>query len=299
MCMKSNILLRIFILVLLAGSACSRQDAVKDAPAEPEEITYPMTGEILVVDREENRLLVQHEAIPDYMPAMTMEFRASPGDVANAKEGQRIRAVLVPSDTGDFFLRNIWPDDQVAVASVNAGADALRQDTLIRGRSAYREVGEKLPDFSLYDQTGEVVQSSRFRGRQVMLNFIFTRCPVATMCPAATMKMMETQRLAKEAGVESLELVSITLDPEYDTPGVLRDYASARGIDTSNFSFLTGPERSIKDLLTQFGVIANFDGSILKHTLTTLLISKDGKIIHRADGTLWEPRDFVAKMRRP
>lgn len=299
MSMKSNILLWGFALVLLAGSACSRQDAAKEAPAEPQEITYPLTGEILVVDREENRLLVQHDEIPNYMPAMTMEFIASAGDVANAKEGQRIRAVLVPSDNGDFLLRNIWPDDQVATANVNAGADALRQDTLIRGRGAYREVGEKLPDFSLYDQTGEVVQSSRFRGCQVMLNFIFTRCPVATMCPAATMKMMETQRLAIKVGVETLELISITLDPEFDTPGVLRDYASARGIDTSNFSFLTGPERSIKDLLKQFGVIANFDESILKHTLTTLLISKDGKIIHRADGTLWEPRDFVTKMRRP
>ena len=299
MCMKSNTQFWVIALIFLTGSACSRHDDATEAPTEPQEITYPLTGEILMVDREKNRLLVQHDEIPDYMPAMTMEFIASPGDVANAKEGQRIRAVLVPSENGDFLLRNIWPDDQLATANVNASADALRQDTLIRGRSAYREVGEKLPDFSLYDQTGEVVQSSRFRGHQIMINFIFTRCPVATMCPASTMKMMQTQRLANEAGVETLELISITLDPEYDTPGVLRDYATSRGIDTSNFSFLTGPERSIKDLLKQFGVIANFDGSILKHTLTTLMISKDGKIIHRADGTLWEPRDFVAKMRRP
>ena len=197
--MKSNTLLGVLALALLTGSACSRQDAEKEAPTEAPEITYPLTGEILVVDRERNRLLVKHDEIPDYMPAMTMEFIASPGDVANAKEGQRIRAVLVPSDNGDFLLRNIWPDDQVTKANVNASADALRQDTLIRGRGAYREVGEKLPDFSLYDQTGEVVQSSRFRGRQIMLNFIFTRCPVATMCPAATMKMMQTLILMKKS----------------------------------------------------------------------------------------------------
>jgi protein SCO1/2 len=121
---------------------------------------------------------------------------------------------------------------------------------------------------------------------------------VATMCPAATMKMMETQRLANETGIANLELVSITLDPEYDTPGVLQDYATSRGIDTANFSFLTGPERAIKDLLTQFGVIAQFDGAIIKHTLSTLLINEDGRIVHRADGTLWEPKDFVAKMHR-
>jgi protein SCO1/2 len=131
-----------------------------------------------------------------------------------------------------------------------------------------------------------------------MINFIFTRCPVATMCPASTAKMMMTQKLAREAGVANIEFVSITLDPAYDTPGVLKDYATTRGIDTSNFSFLTGPENAIKDLLTQFGVIAEFEGDLLKHSLATLLIDENGRIVHRADGSLWEPKDFVAKMRK-
>src|SRR6185436_14296832 len=116
-------------------------------------------------------------------------------------------------------------------------------------KEAYREVGETIPDFALYDQEGRVVQSARFRGKQVMLNFIFSRCPVATMCPASTMKMMGTQKLARESGVNSIEFVSITLDPAYDTPAVLKVYAATRGIDTSNFSFLTGPENAIKYLL--------------------------------------------------
>ena len=71
-----------------------------------------------------------------------------------------------------------------------------------------------------------------------------------------------------------------------------------RGVDTSNFSFLTGPESAIRDLLTQFGVIAEFKGNLLNHTLATLLIDEDGKIIHRADGSTWEPAEFVGKMKR-
>jgi protein SCO1/2 len=227
-----------------------------------------------------------------------MEFIVSPGDVAVAKPGQKIRGQLLQSDKGDWRLEQIWPAESSAEGEVETRANALRQDTLSRGRSAYREIGEKIPDFALYDQSGAVVQSARFTGKQVMLNFIFTRCPIATMCPAATMKMMSTQKLAREAGVKNLELVSITLDPEYDTPGVLKDYAVARGIDTSNFSFLTGPENAIKDLLAQFGVIAEFEGDLLKHTLTTLLINEDGRIAHRADGSSWEPADFVAKMKK-
>jgi protein SCO1/2 len=118
------------------------------------------------------------------------------------------------------------------------------------------------------------------------------------MCPAATERMTTLQAEARKAGVPNLELVSITLDPEYDTPGVLKEYALARGIDTVNFSFLTGPESAIKDLLTQFGVIAQFDGSILQHTLATLLINENGRIVHRADGSRWDVQEFVEKMKR-
>lgn len=293
----ASLICAVCVLTLMG---CARSTPEEKTPETPKEKRYHLEGEVVSVDTDKHILVVHHGEIKGYMPEMVMEFSVSPGDAANAKPGQRVRADMVPSSEGFFRLENIWPLDQGTTTAIQAGADALRQDTLIRGRSAYREVGENLPDFALYDQTGAVVQSARFRGKQIMLNFIYTRCPVATMCPAATMKMMETQRLAKEAGVGNLELVSITLDPEFDTPGVLRDYAETRGIDTGNFCFLTGPERAIKDLLTQFGIIAEFEGGpIIKHTLGTLLINEHGRIVHRADGTVWSPKNFVAKMRRP
>src|SRR5690606_33512086 len=118
-----------------------------------------------------------------------------------------------------------WPDDKVAADTIAAGARKLREDTHNLGRQAYREIGEQAPAFALFDQDGRVVQSSRFTGRQILLNFIFTRCPDATKCPAATMKMAAVQKLAAEAGVTNLELVSISLEPAYDTPGILREYA--------------------------------------------------------------------------
>jgi protein SCO1/2 len=293
-------------LSLLAGvcamaallPACKPVETPPAAPAEPVEKHYPLTGQVLKVDAATKSLLVQHDKIPGLMPAMTMEFTVSDGDLANAKEGQRIRADLVMDAQDNARLEKIWPVDPVAESAVKAAAGALRQDTAIRGKSAYREVGENLPDFALYDQDGKVVTAARFRGKQVMLNFIFSRCPVATMCPTATANMTTTQRKAREAGIRNIEFVSITLDPDYDTPGVLKEYARARGIDTGNFSFLTGPEGAIKDLLTQFGIIAEFDGSILKHTLATLLINEQGKIIWRTDGSQWSPDDFVRKMHK-
>ena len=278
--------------------ACKPAETPAAAPAEPVEKHYPLTGQVLKIDAATKSLLVQHDKIPGLMPAMTMEFTVSDGDLANAKEGQRIRADLVMDAQANARLEKIWPADAVTESAVKAAAGALRQDTAIRGKSAYREVGESLPDFALYDQEGKVVTAARFRGKQVMMNFIFSRCPVATMCPTATANMVTTQRKAREAGITNIEFVSITLDPDYDTPGVLKEYARIRGIDTVNFSFLTGPEGAIKDLLTQFGIIAEFDGSILKHTLATLLINEQGKIIWRTDGSQWSPDDFVQKMHK-
>jgi protein SCO1/2 len=284
---------------LVAGGCNKAADAAKTAaaaPANPDEKRYPIHGEIVRADAERKVLLVTHEEIKGYMPAMTMEFKVAAGDLMNAKPGQRIRAEMVERK-GEFSLEKIWPDDSVTVRALDASAKALAQDTATRGKGVYREVGEQAPDFTLLDQEGRTVAASRFRGKKVMMNFIFTRCPVATMCPASTMKMSALQQAAKQAGVTDVEFVSVSLDPEYDTPGVLKDYADARGLDLSNWSFLTGPDVAVRNLLAQMGIIREFEGATIKHNLATLLIDGNGRIIHRVDGSQWDTQEFLPKMR--
>ncbi|HVW20501.1 MAG TPA: SCO family protein [Opitutaceae bacterium] len=259
---------------------------------------YPLTGRVVSVDAAHDRVTVAHDAVPGLMAAMTMEFPAAPGDIATVHPGERIRADLVKDKEGRGRLEKIWPDDQSGTDAVAEGARRLREDTHDRGDGVYRDLGESIPGFTLWDQDGRVVQSGRFQGKQIMLNFIYTHCPFANMCPLSTHKMIEAQQLAKKAGVKDIEFVSFTLDPANDTPGVLHDYAASRNIDTSNFTFLTGPAPAIRDLLTQFGVIADFEGGVLKHTLATLLVDEKGRIVWRADGSEWNPQDFVARMRK-
>lgn len=287
------------LVLLAAGAACSRSSGgTETAGAQPAGgKRYPLHGEIVAVNLPRKTLTVAHEEIPGLMPAMTMEYAAADGDLAIAKPGQKIKARLV-EDHGAYRLEDIWPDDRVSTSTVAEAANVLRQDTMTRARGAYREIGENMPDFALYDQDGRVVSAARFRGRQIMLNFIYTRCPVATMCPAATLRMMEVQQQARAAGVTNLQLISISLDPSYDTPGVLKEYAKARGIDTGNFTFLTGPEPAIRDLLTQFGVIAEYKDGLLKHSLATVLINAQGRIVHRADGSEWTVGEFVDRMHK-
>lgn len=284
----------------IAGApGCSRQEAAQEAvaTAAPAEKRFPITGEIVKVDAARDTLLVHHSEIKGYMPAMTMEFKVTRGDLAIAKEGQHIRAELVDRPDA-FYLEKIWPDDAATQRALEAAAKTLAQDTTMRGKEAYREIGETLPEFTLLDQEGRAVAGSRFRGKQIVLNFIFTRCPIATMCPAATERMAALQKAAQAAGARDFELVSISLDPEYDTPGVLKEYAQNRGLDTSNWSFLTGPDAAVRHLLAQLGVIREFEGATIKHTLATVLINAEGKIAYREDGSKWQVEDFVRRLRK-
>ena len=292
---------RLAICTLMAGLAmtgCGKRDAAP-APASsvPAEKHYPLKGEIVSVKAAEQILIIHHDDIPDYMPSMTMEFKVGQGDVANAKPGQRIRGEMYVKG-GDVFLEKIWPDDAQTTGQIAAATNALTQDTAMRGKGAYREIGETAPDFTLLDQEGRAVAMNRFRGKQVMMNFIFTRCPIANMCPAATTRMQALQKAAREAGITNLEIVSISFDPANDSPGVLKEYAEARGIDTSNFTFLTGPDTAVRHLLAQMGIIREFEGETIKHTLATLLINPQGTIVHRVDGSQWTVQDFISRMKK-
>jgi protein SCO1 len=286
--------------------ACSRTDSssassstLPTAPAASASRGHDIRGEIVTIDRPRKTLLIHHEEIPGYMPAMTMEFSVAGVDLATLREGQRIAAHMGEPVDGIFPLTRFRIVPSPADEAVTAAAPALRQDTHTRGRDAFREVGEIAPSFTLYNQDGKAVAFDHFRGKRVVMNFIFTRCPVATMCPASTAKMMALQAAAKRTGIKNLEFVSISFDSAYDTPPVLKKYASDRGIDTTNFTFLTGPEPALRDLLAQFGVIAEPGENLFKHTLSTLLIGPDGKILHRATESNWSTDEFLNRLPLP
>jgi protein SCO1/2 len=299
MCPTTTLRLSFLILLtvgslLLAGCGPSLKDS--EMWAVDGENGHAVVGTVLGIDREQGRALVDHEEIPEFMPAMVMEFLISRGDLEVLKEGMRIRARMVRTDDG-FALSKIWPADLETDGIIEAAGAALRQDTVIRGKAAYREIGEDLPDFALYDQNGDIANAERFVGKQIVLNFIFTRCPDPKMCPASIAKMITLQGEAREKGVNNLELISITLDPEFDTPGILNEYATLRGIDTSNFTFLTGPETAIRDLILQMGVLAFAEDGLVRHTLATLLIDGKGAIIYRTDTSGWRVEDFARRLR--
>jgi protein SCO1 len=255
-------------------------------------VAASVEGKVLAIDRAAGRLdlLVQ--------PAQQVEagIQIGRGDALVWQVDDRIRGELVVVG-GQRRLQRIFPDDPVGRGTISMLASRLRRDTLQRGSKVFRAVGEPLPQFALWDQHGKLFLSESLKGRYAVINFIFTRCPDATMCPAATERMRELRALAAERGVDDLQLVTITLDPEYDTPGIFRAYAADNALDNARHSLLGGPVGVVEDLKAQLGILAEpHPVQIIRHTLSTALVDPTGKIIYRIPGSMWDPDTFLRQI---
>lgn len=253
---------------------------------------YPLVGEVTAVDIASRTLEVAHEDIPGFMPAMTMRFLVSHGDVQNAVVGQKIRARLIRDEEGAFELIKIWPVDEDAAKDLKAYNLRLQNQTKALPSGRYYGEGDDAPDFGLLDQFGNALTSERLKGKPFILNFIFTRCPDPNMCPLSTSKMAQLQTRAAEKGYQ-VNFVSITLDPEFDTPGVLRQYAEAYGIDGENFFFATGSENAVRNLVTSYGVTSIEKVDTIMHSLATVLVDADGSIVKRSEKSAWTVDEFL------
>ncbi|EDY84048.1 SCO1/SenC superfamily [Verrucomicrobiia bacterium DG1235] len=238
-------------------------------------------------------MTVAHEEIPDFMPPMTMVFRVGPGDVKVIKAGDQIRARMVRDEDGGFRLIKIWKiDDQAAMEmrKVNKQLAAKLEEL---GSGYYVGEGEAFPEFALLDQYGDTITPARYEGKPFMLNFIFTRCTDGEMCPLSTSKMASLQKMAAERGLDDLEFISVTLDPKYDTPGVLRTYADAYGIDGENFRFVTGERAAVRQLIKTMALTHIETDDDIIHSLATVLVGRDRKIVMRSVKKAWDPNAFL------
>jgi protein SCO1 len=228
--------------------------------------TYVVTGFVQWVAAAQKQVTISHDEIPGFMPAMTMSF-----DVASEKlldgvaPGARVEFRLLRSDTELRIdsLRVLTPAPAVTAP----------------GRLPL-DPGALAPDFALTDQDGRPVELSRLRGRPVLLDFIFTRCPGP--CPIVTSRMVDVRKKLAPALEIATQSLSITLDPAWDTPERLREYAGLRGAVSSHWSFLSGDPAAIQTVLDAYriGTVRQPDGSI-DHVVATFLIDRDGRIAHR------------------
>ncbi len=224
--------------------------------------------------------------------------QAGPGDIAIAATGDAFRGNLVRQGPV-WYLERIFPNDPAEGGILTRIGEDLKRDTFRRGRGAFRSVGENMPPFALWDQNGDLFQSESLRGNYVIMNFVFTRCTMQNMCPASTTRMIQLAEQVKERSWDDVKLVSITLDPDYDTPGIWTTYARTNGIDSSLHYLLGGPADVVEAMKKQMGVLAEPDEEqIVRHTMSTALISPSGKIIYRLPGSMWSVDTFLKQIER-
>ena len=206
----------------------------------------------------------------------------------------RYEAVNEGAETRAERVVSADPEELRRVAEVT---DSLRRETVDKGRVVTRMPNELMPNMALWDQDGRLVMKKDFLGHAVALNFVFTSCRVARMCPASTacMKALADQ-LSKQPAAKGVRLVTITFDPETDTPGRLRAYADGYGIDHARHRFLTGDPGQIKDLMRHYGIQTLKEDGTIVHNASLIVLTPEGRIAFRNEGPTFDAEEVTKRL---
>ena len=265
---------RIAALFLLATVACGA----------PTKETYSVEGVVRAVDRDSGSVKISHGDISGFMPAMTMNFDVVPPSLLEGvKAGARVRFTLERDAT---TLRI------TAIEVTTHGSSGVEDEGM--GGLAERDPA---PDFRLVDQDGRSLSLSELRGKAVVLDFVFTSCPGP--CPLLTSSHVTLQRKLPPEIARRCRFVSISLDPENDTPEAMRKYALDRGAELEWWSFLTGDPDAVRAVLRDYkvGWSREADGTI-NHLVITFLIDPEGRIARRYLGLEHPPEKILRDLRQ-
>jgi len=254
---------------------------------------FTVKGMVVRVDPAGRTFVVSHEKIVGLMDSMIMPF-----DVRDAKDLEGV----VPGAIVEFTLT---VGDKSAYASkiIVRRYQSVEQDPRTARRLAVMrqmaglaskplEVGAQVPDFSLIDQARQRVTLSSLAGKVLAINFIYTRCALPQFCLRVSNTFGVLQkRFQKELG-RDLVLLTITFDPERDTPDVLATYAAQWNADPKTWHFLTGPVTDVRKVCALFGVEYFPDEGLMNHSLRTALVDRQGKIVASIEGNTYTPEQL-------
>lgn len=175
-----------------------------------------------------------------------------------------------------------------AIAALVLGASSVP----VEPRDAVLPTIGPAPPFALVSQDGKPVSLADFRGKVLAITFMYTSCP--DICPVLTQKMVQVQDALSTDFGSRIAFVSITVDPQNDTPAVLKNFAAAVGANSAGWAFLTGPPAAVRAVIGHYGVVAikTPDGGI-DHTALTSLIDRRGMLRVQYAGIQWQAQEFL------
>lgn len=286
-----SLLTILFLLILglaVTGSSCRARRSANEK-------RYPLKGKVVAVDKTDRTATIAHEDVVGYMPAMTMPFKINnAADLEMLKPGDEITGTLVVDDLSAWVEITTIVEGQSLVSTVDVPGEP--------------KPGTEVPDFGLVNQDGQRIRLSQYRGRALALTFVYTRCPLPDQCTLMSDNFAAIdQELRKQPAVyDKTHLLTISFDPDYDTPKVLRSYgASHTGrYSDENFQhweFATGTKDEVKGIAQFFGLryyqdTESGDEQVI-HSMRTVVLGPDGKVFKLYRGNEWKPEQIVSDLK--
>lgn len=274
----------VLILLAVAGAAgCG-------APPPPEKIRqFPLTGEVLAVKADKSEVQVKHDEVKGFMEPMTMWFNIKdPRLLDGIAPGDLISATLI-----------LTAEDSYLTAIRRTGSRPSGQATAPPPAPAeFLQVGDTVPDITFTDESGRPRPLSSYRGTYALLTFIYTRCPLPDYCPRMNAHFAAVQRGLKAEPLlgRNARLLSVSFDPEFDTPARLTAKAREMGADPALWHFVTAPRAQVDEFGGKLGLSVlreGAGGANITHNLRTVLLDRDGKLARTYNGKEWSPEEVI------
>ena len=282
----------VFVLSLAACGGSQQTQSPSQSSSSSQGKRYHLAGTVVSIDKEQRHLIVNAGDIPGFMAAMTMPYPvADPETLNRVGVGDQITADVVVGD-GEAKLEN------VVVVTKGTGTPPASSPS-----GANRQPGpnDQVPDFALLNQDAKRVHLDQFRGKAVLLTFIYTRCPLPDYCPLMSHNFAEIEKNLNQTPelYKKTHLLSISFDPKYDTPAVLRKYADGFVADPKKppfdhweFASILPAEQA--DVARFFNLFLSNDGpGQITHSMSTAIITPDGHLYRTYPDNSWKPGDVL------
>ncbi|HVF28573.1 MAG TPA: SCO family protein [Pyrinomonadaceae bacterium] len=274
--------LAVFVICFVFAAGCS-------PPESPEQATrYNLRGKVVSVDPKNRQVVLDHETIPGFMEAMVMPFtlksewafkELAPGDI--------VQATLVVATSG------AWLEDPVITKGMGGNTGTVP--------TTEPQPGAEVPNFSLVNQDNKPFMLRKYQEQALLVTFLYTRCPLPDYCILMNSNFAEVNRLLRQEHQSlrpRVRLLSVSIDPEHDTPEVLRSFGAAQtaAIENEGFEsweFVTGAPEEIKRMAQFFGLSYMSDNDQIVHSLRTAVITPGGRIFTVYRGNEWRAADAV------
>jgi protein SCO1 len=271
-------------ILIMVLSVCALLTGCQKKP----ERRFDLKGKVISVDKEHRQVTIAHENIKGFMDAMTMPFNVKEDWALEAlAPGQAVEAILVVQEDRSWI-------EGIRISQTVSTSDPV--NTIVPPQQ-----GDEIPDFELLNQDNRRIKLSQYRGRPLLLTFIYTRCPLPEFCPRTSRNFSEIYREMQSAppSAKKPHLLTISFDTDYDAPAVLRDYARGlmHPLSFENWEFATGSAEEIRKITSYFGLIYRKESGQITHSLVTALIGPDRKLMRLYHRNEWTPKDVLADLR--